>query len=160
MVCAATILAGAAVALGRIGENESQCNRRYGGPATDTFSVSQNKAAPLVTGCPTQTYNYHGFRIRIAFIGFNGPAIRMQFTKKEGGPYLKDDEIQAILKGNLPDEMQWQTGIDNWKRSDGVTARLEMMKMGMVLESPAAETLDKRAKDEKEQKRRADIPRF
>lgn len=178
-------LASAAIAIARIGETESQCNTRYGTPITDAFTISQNTTAPLVSGCPTRTYDYHGFRIRIAFLAINGPAIKMQFTKRKDGPILKDDEISAILQANLPDGMKWLvripdnpdspngpakrliesafmagTGAEKWERSDGVTGRLEMMKMGLVLESPAVQTLEKRAKEAKEAKRKAAIPSF
>lgn len=164
------------VANARIGETESECNTRYGTP---------KKVAEIVPGCPTNEYDYHGFKIRIAFPGFNNPAIKMVFTKLPN-PTFTDDEITAILTANTKEGTQWKKVLSEseaakkmdpitrlgavfvtdtmggraWVRSDGVTAELQIQKMGMTITAPEAVAREKRAKDEAEAKRKTAIPNF
>lgn len=164
------------VASARIGETERECNARYGTP---------KKVAEIVPECPTNEYDYHGFKIQIAFAGFNGPAIKMVFTKQPS-PFFKDDEVAAILNANTKDGMQWKAsvsesevakksdpltrmttavvtsamGAKSWVRSDGVTAKVQIQKMGLTIESPEVVAREKRAKEEAEAKRKAAIPSF
>jgi len=170
------LLALCPVANARIGETESECNSRYGTP---------KKVAEIVPGCPTNEYDYHGFKIKIAFPGFNNPAIKMVFTKPLG-PFLKDDEVTAILSANTKDGTTWRgvaseselakksdpitrmttamvtnsMGARSWVRSDGVTAELQIQKSGLTIQSPEAIAREKRAKEEAEAKRKAAIPNF
>lgn len=164
------------LARARIGETESECNTRYGTP---------KKVAEIVPECPTNEYDYHGFKIRIAFAGFNGPAIKMTFAKQPS-PFFKDDEIVAILSANTKDGTQWKKALPeseaakqmdpitrigavfltdtmggrSWIRSDGVTAELQIQKMGITIQTPESIAREKRAKDEVEAKRKAAIPAF
>lgn len=175
LVCATTVFA-------RIGENESQCNGRYGTPLTDGITTSANKKKPLLPVGYTKTYNYQGWKIRIAYIAFNGPAIGMSFRKKAGGA-IKDDELVAILTANTPEGTQWERlvytnsplkgaagvfgnigsnamGAATWKRSDGVMAILEPLKMELFLEAPIATEIRRKAKEDAEVRRKAAIPNF
>jgi hypothetical protein len=164
------------VANARIGETESECNARYGTP---------KKVAEIVPGCPTNEYDYHGFKIKIAFPGFSNPAIKMVFTKQPH-PFFKDDEVAAILTANTKEGTQWKgvasesdaakqadpvtrigaalvtnaMGGRSWMRSDGVTAELQIQKMGLTITAPEAVAREKRAKDEAEAKRKAAVPNF
>lgn len=170
------LLALSPIANARIGETESECNSRYGTP---------KQVAEIVPGCPTNEYDYHGFKIKIAFPGFNNPAIKMVFTKPLG-PFLKDDEIAAILSANTKEGTEWKRvlsesevakkmdpvtrlgtalltetmGGRSWVRSDGVTAELQIQKMDLTITTPEAVSREKRAKDEAEAKRKAAIPNF
>jgi len=164
-----------ATAFARLGETDSECNRRYGVP---------QKAKEIIPGCPTYAYDYSGFRIRIAFIGFNGPALKMIFEKRPG-PSLNDDEVAAILTANAPEGLPWKRkapelveknanpvtglsamfvasamGAKGWKRGDCATAELAPNKINLTLSLPAAEQLELRAKKEAEAKRKAAIPSF
>lgn len=166
----------------RIGENETQCNGRYGTPLTDKNTTVANKKSPLLPVGYTKTYNYKGWKIRVAYITFNGPAIKMSFRKKTGGA-IKDDELAAILTANTPEGMSWERGVYTnsplkgavgvfgnigsnamgavaWKRTDGVIAVLEPLKMEMFLESPEATEILHKAKEQSETKRKATLPAF
>jgi len=173
-VCSAILVLTSPLASARLGETNSECNGRYGTP---------QKTQEIIPGCPTNAYNYKGYRILIAFIGSNGPAVRMIFEKRPG-PFLKDDEVEAMLQANVPDGMSWKPkasgvarnsnpivnvgvtvvasamGARAWKRDDGATAELGLNKMHLTLSLLAAEQLDLRAKEEGEAKRKAAIPTF
>jgi len=164
------------IANARIGETESECNTRYGTP---------KRVSEIVPGCPTNEYNYHGFKIRIAFPGFNGPAIMMVFSKQPS-PAFKDDEVAAILAANTKEGTQWKGAVSEsettkkmdpltriatafvtdtmggraWVRTDGVTAELQIQKMGLRIRSPEAVAREKREKDEAEANRKSAIPNF
>ncbi len=175
VACGLFLLFLTTTASARLGETDSECNRRYGVP---------QKTKEIIPGCPTYAYDYSGFRIRIAYIGFNGPALKMIFEKRPG-PFLKDDEVAAILTANTPEGMTWKpkspelvekspnpitglsamfvasaAGAKGWKRDDGATAELGINKMNLTLALPAAAQLEQRAKDEAEAKRKAAIPSF
>ncbi len=172
-----------AFALARLGENETQCNGRYGTPLTDQWTSAANKKTPLVPAGYTRTYNYQGWVIRIAYLEFNGPAIAMHFRKKTGGS-IADDELTAIVNANTPQGMGWALvpytnsslegssraignigsqmifGAKAWQRTDGVVAILEPLRMELILKSPAAMEIEKKARESKEEQRRAAIPGF
>ena len=160
----------------RIGDTENECSTRYGTP---------KKVAEIIPGCLTNEYDYHGFRIKIAFPGFNNPAIKMIFTKLPS-PFFKDDEIAAILNANTKEGSSWSQvasesdlakksdpvtrigtailtnamGGRAWVRSDGVIAELQIQKMGLTITTPEAIVREKRAKDKEKAKRKAAIPSF
>lgn len=160
----------------RIGETESECNTRYGTPT---------RTGEIVPGCQTNAYDYHGFKIKIAFAYFNGPAIKMVFTKQPS-PIFKEDEVAAILSANTPDGTQWKgilseselakksdpitrigtaivtsaMGARSWVRSDGITAELQLQKTGLTIQSPEASAREKKAKEEADIKRTTAIPNF
>lgn len=172
-----------AFALARLGENETQCNGRYGTPLTDQWAISANKKTPLVPAGYTRTYNYQGWVVRIAYLEFNGPAIAMHFRKKAGGS-ITDDELAAIVNANTPQGMGWALvpytnsplegssrvignigsqvamGARAWQRSDGTVAILEPLRMELILKSPAAMEIEKKARESKEEHRKAAIPDF
>ena len=176
MLLFAMLLALSQLANARIGETESECNTRYGTP---------KKVAEIVPGCPTNEYDYHGFKIKIAFPGFNNPAIKMVFSKQPK-PAFTDDEIVAILNANTKDGTQWKKVLSEseaskkmdpitrlgtalvadtmggraWVRSDGVTAELQIQKLGVAISTPEAVAREKGAKVEAEAKRKASIPNF
>lgn len=120
--------------------------------------------------------------VRVAYIAFNGAAIKMSFRKKSGGS-IKEDELAAILTANTPEGMKWERGVYTssplkgssgvfgnigsnmmgpaaWKRTDGVIATLEPLKMKLSLESPAATEILRKAKEQSETERKAVIPVF
>lgn len=161
----------------RLGETENQCNARYGTP---------KRVAEIVPGCSTNEYDYHGFKVRVAFAYFNGPAIKMTFGKPLG-PFLKDDEIEAILKANTEDGMEWKRavheneaskkldpftriigalfvnpafGMKAWIRSDGAVAELQPQKLGLILHTQESFAREKKAKEDAEAQRKAAIPNF
>lgn len=101
--------------------------------------------------------------------------------EKRPGPFLKDDEVTAMLQANLPDGMTWKQqaseaaknsnpiveaivasamGAKGWKRDDGATAELGLNKVNLTISLPAAEELERRAKEEAESNRKAAIPSF
>lgn len=172
-----------ALALARLGENETQCNGRYGTPLTDQWTISANKKTPLVPAGYTRTYNYQGWVVRIAYLEFNGPAIAMHFRKKTGGT-ITDDELTAILNANTPQGMGWALvsytnsplegssrvignigsevafGARAWQRTDGTVAILEPLRMELILKSPVAMEIEKNSRKSKEEQRKAAIPGF
>jgi len=170
------------VAYARLGENETQCNGRYGTPLTDKYATKANKEKPLLPVGYTKSYNYQGWVVRVGYLVFNGPAIKMTFRKKAGGQ-IKDDELTAILTANTPEGMKWERGVYTnsplkgasavignigsnvmgaaaWKRTDGVVAILEPLKQELTLESPAALEILSKAKENAEAQRKAAIPAF
>lgn len=171
-----------ATCFARIGENETQCNGRYGTPLTDKGTVTANRKKPLLPVGYTKTYNYQGWNIRVAYVAFNGSAIKMSFRKRPSGS-IKEEELVAILTANTPEGMKWQRGVYTssplkgspgvfgniasnmmgataWKRTDGVMAILEPMKLELFLESPAAAEILRKAKEQSEAQRKATIPAF
>jgi len=164
------------LASARIGETESECNARYGTPT---------KVTDILPRCRTLEYTYHGFKIQIAFRGFNEPAIMMIFWK-EMAASLKDDEVAAILSANTPNGTVWKAtlaknehqknadpvsqlstmlvantlGGKAWLRSDGGTAELMVQKIRLTLKSHEAIVLEDMAKQEAEARRKAAVPAF
>jgi len=176
LMLALVVLAFCPLASARIGETERECNTRYGTP---------KKVEDILPGCRTNEYNYHAFKIRIAFRGFNEPAIMMIF-QKQSSPHLKDDEVAAILSANTPNGTAWKAtlaederdknadpisrlatvlvtntmGGKAWQRSDGATAELLVQKMGLTLRSREAIVIEAMAKQEAETRRKAAVPTF
>jgi hypothetical protein len=108
--------------------------------------------------------------------------MKMSLRKKSGGA-IKDDELAAILTANTPEGMKWERGVYTnsplkgsagflgnlgsnviggaaWKRSDGVLAILEPLKMELFLESPAATEILRKARENADAERKAAIPNF
>ena len=107
----------------------------------------------------------------------------MHFRKKTGGS-IADDELTAIVNANTPQGMGWALvpytnsslegssraignigsqmifGAKAWQRTDGVVAILEPLRMELILKSPAAMEIEKKARESKEEQRRAAIPGF
>lgn len=160
----------------RIGETEKECNLRYGTP---------KKVKDILPGCQTNEYNYQGFKIRVAFRGFSEPAIMMIF-QKQSHPFLKEDEVAAILSANTPDGTAWSATLTKneqqksadpisivgtqlvtnlfggkaWRRSDGATAELQVQKLALTLKTHEAFVIESLAKQEAEARRKAAVPAF
>ena len=152
----------------RLGEDEIQCEERYGF-AKKEF-VSTDKINPLITGegANTRTYIYQGWRIRIGFL--DGVAVREEYWKVTGPGRtvtIADYESTAILDGEKGNGT-WKSGgqhllLDSnaWVRSDNqATARIDTVRMHMSFEGSAAVEHDKQTKQANEQKQRASVPAF
>lgn len=166
----------------RLGEDEVQCEERYGF-AKKEFVVN-DKTFPLITGIGTitRTYLYQGWRIRVGFL--DGVAVREEYWKVTApgrSATIADYEASAILdaekgtgtwqpKGtkltvNVPKMfmdhlVQTLTGT-TWVRSDGIaTAAWDMSKLRMNFEGLAAVQHDEEAKRNNEEKQRTSVPSF
>src|SRR5438477_8677225 len=82
----------------RIGETSIQFVDRYGTPKDTPASKISDKNWPLIEGVIHHTYEYHGWKIRAAFLQLDGPAVRMEFSKLLNGqsPQIQDYELEAI----------------------------------------------------------------
>ena len=95
----------------RIGETSLQFVDRYGGPKDTNLTKITDTHFPLVEGAIHHTYEYHGWKIRAAFLQLDGPAVRMDFQKLSGaasGIAIKDYELEAIANANTPAGMSWK----------------------------------------------------
>jgi hypothetical protein len=174
----------AAFAEHRLGGTADQLVARYGAPQD---SPSLDKNFPLLEGAIHHTYTHEGWRIRAAFLGPDGPAVRMDYSKiiKAGvNATIQDYEVQAIMTANTPPGTTWKeitydnpdspnkglneifegyfaglTGEKMWQRSDGAILWLRS-KMVVRLELPAAHEYETKLKAEKEQKARESVPKF
>lgn len=168
----------------RLGENADQFTARYGAP---NDSPGLDKNFPLLEGAIHHTYAYEGWRIRVAFLAPDGPAVRMEYSKiiKAGvNAVIQDYELQAIMTANTAPGTTWKeitynnpdspskglskifegyfaglTGEKMWQRSDGAISSLRS-KLVVRLELPAAHEYETRVKAEKEQKARESVPQF
>lgn len=171
----------------RIGETPIQFADRYGRPKDTNLTAIVDKSSPLVERAVHHTYEYHGWKIRAAFLQLDGPAVRMDFQKTSAattGLVIRDDELQAIVTANTPAGMTWkQVMYDNpespskgigklfegfvmgaagqkmWQRSDGAILWLRSSVI-LRLELPAARQHEEALKIAKEQKARASVPKF
>lgn len=174
-------------AYGRLGETAIECIDRYGAPKTDPATKTSEKVSPILVGAMMRTFDYQGWRIRIAYLEINGPVVRMTYQKlsaKDVNPRIQDFELEAILKSNTPPGMNWKPiAYDNpqspnrgltkaiegifgntvgermWRRSDGSLAWLRAHLI-LQLELPAARKYEARVKQMKEEKARASVPQF
>ena len=166
----------------RLGEDEIQCEERYGF-AKKEF-VANDKTFPLITGIGTvtRTYLYQGWRIRVGFL--DGVAVREEYWKVTApgrSATIADYEANAILDGekgagawqpkgtkltvNVPkmlmDHLMQTFAGTTWIRSDGIaTATWDMSKLRMNFEGLAAVQHDEEAKHSNEEKQRASVPSF
>ena len=86
----------------RLGATADQFIGWYGAPQ-DSSSLDKN--FPLLEGAIHHTYPYEGWRIRAAFLGPEGPAVRMEYSKtiKAGvNATIQDYELHAIIAANTP----------------------------------------------------------
>ena len=173
-----------ATSFARIGETPLQFFARYGPPKDSTSSKIYDKNSPLVEGAVHHVYEYQGWKIRAAFLQLDGPAVRMDYSKLETSPQIKDYEVQAIMTGNTPSGMSWRQipfrnpdtpdkvlnkaveayfggalGQKMWQRSDGAILWLRS-NLIVRLELPAAREYEAKLKADKEQKARASVPNF
>jgi hypothetical protein len=178
------ILLFAASVEARIGETSIQFVDRYGRPR-DT-AADKSPMFPLVEGAIHHTYQYHGWKIRAAFLQLDGPAVRMDFSKLPNGqnPRVQDYELEAIRAANTPAGMTWEQILYNnpdspngplaklgeayfasamgekmWQRTDGAILWLRSHLIAR-LELPAARQHEEQLKIRKEQKARASVPQF
>lgn len=169
-------------AFARLGEDEVQCEERYGF-AKKEF-VANDKVFPLIkgVGATTRTYLYQGWRIRVGFL--DGVAVREEYWKVTGpgrSATIADYEYAAILEGekvtgawlprgikltvNIPKMLQdhlMNTLVGTtWVRGDGnATATLDNVHLHMSFESLAAVQHDEEIKRSNEEKQRASVPAF
>ena len=181
-VCLLVHLTNFSSAFARLGEDEIQCEERYGF-AKKEF-VANDKTFPLITGegAITRTYLYQGWRIRIGFL--DGVAVREEYWKVTApgrSASIADFETTAVLEGekgvgvwqpkgtklmtNITQMLQDQLlkGLSGtvWVRSDGTaTASLDLAKLHLSFESLAAAQHDQAVKLANEEKQRASVPAF
>ena len=174
----------AASAARRLGETADQFAARYGAP-NDSPMLDAN--FPLLEGAIHHTYTYEGWRIRVAFVPPDCPAVRMEYSKivKAGvNAVIQDYELQAIMTANTAPGTTWKEimydnpdspnkglskiaegyfagviGQKMWQRSDGAILSLRS-KLIVRLELPAAHEYEMKLKAEKEQKARESVPQF
>jgi hypothetical protein len=168
----------------RLGEDANQFAARYGAP---NESPALDKNFPLLEGASHHTYTYEGWRIRVAFVPSDGPAVRMEYSKivtAGVNAVIQDYELQAIMTANTPPGATWKETLYNnpdspnkglgkiaegyfagvigekmWRRSDGAILSLRS-KLIVRLELPAAHEYETKLKAEKEQKARESVPQF
>ena len=180
-------LAIVASANARIGETSIQFVNRYGPPKDTNLTGIMDKISPLVEGAIHHTYEYHGWKIRAAFLQLDGPAVRMDFQKMSGAgisPVIQAYELQAITTANTPAGMSWNpiaydnpdspnkgigkalegfimgaAGQKMWQRSDGAIlwSRSDLI---VRLELPVAHRHEQQLKIARDQKARASVPIF
>ena len=171
----------------RIGETPIQFADRYGRPKDTNLTAIVDKNSPLVEGAIHHTYEYQGWKIRAAFLQFDGPAVRMDFQKTSSavsGIVIRDDELQAIASANTPAGMTWKQILYNnpdspngplgklaeayfasalgekmWQRTDGAILCLRSPLI-VRLELPSARQYEEQLKIRKDQKARASVPKF
>ena len=168
----------------RLGEDEIQCEERYGFAKKDPATAANEKLYPLITGegATTRTYLYQGWRIRIGFL--DGVAVREEYWKVVGpgrNAAIADYESTPILeaekgtatwqpKGIKPSTNIQQMLLEHlqhsllgtfWIRSDGTaTATMDMASMHLSFENVIAIQHDEAIKQANEQKQRASVPLF
>lgn len=168
-----------------IGETPIQFADRYGSSVDSSLTKITDKQFPLIEGAIHHTYEYQGWKIRAAFLQFDGPAVRMDFQKLSAAgvsPVIQDYELQAIAAANMPQGMSWKRmAYDNpdspnkglakmaeglfavgqmmWQRTDGAIL-WQRSNLMVQLEVPAARQYEAQLKVAKEQKARASVPSF
>ena len=98
----------AAFAEHRLGATADQFIAHYGAPQD---SPSLDKNFPLLEGAIHHRYEYQGWQIRVAFLGPDGPAVRMDYSKiiKAGvNGTIQNYELQAIMAANTPPGTTWK----------------------------------------------------
>src|ERR1035437_382780 len=154
--------------LARLDETEAQCEQRYGKPQDSP----SDKSFPILSGAVNQSYQYQGWRIRIAFL--DGKAAIISYSKAAqaaGGIKIQDDEAKAILdsEGNGGEwKASWPLSLfdpvsypKRWRNTNGSIAYLiGITRMSLVVESPKAEEFRKTQAKTKEEQRKANIPKF
>jgi hypothetical protein len=167
----------------RLGGTAEQFAARYG-PPQDSPALDKN--FPLLEGAIHHTYEYQGWKIRVAFVESDGRALRMEYSKiiKTGvSSTIQDYELQAIMTANTLAGTTWKQigynpdspnkglskvfesyfgdalGQKMWQRSDGAILWLRST-LTVRLELPAAHEYEAKLKAEKEQKARQSVPQF
>jgi hypothetical protein len=168
----------------RLGGTADQFAARYGPPQD---SPALDKSFPLLEGAIHHTYEFEGWKIRVAFVEPERRALRMEYSKiiKTGvGPTIQDYELQAIMNANTLAGTTWKQiaynnpdsankgvnklveayfgealGQKMWQRSDGAILWLRSI-LTVRLELPAAHEYEAKIKAEKEQKARESVPQF
>ncbi len=153
--------------------------QRYGKPVKD----ANQELFPLLRGAALASYNYQGFRIKVAFL--NGVAVRQKYVRIElinGSLRMSDVEVQAILDAEKGSG-EWQgasptrTSSDlltklytrlmkpllgtQWERStDHATANLEPARQSILLDTPAALQAEATFKKATEEGKGQKVPKF
>ena len=97
----------------RLGGTADQFAARYGAPQD---SPALDKNFPLLEGAIHNTYEFEGWKIRVAFVESDGRAVRMEDRMNQTGvsPIIQDYELQAIMTANTPAGTTWkQIGYHN-----------------------------------------------
>ncbi len=178
----------AQTAFARLGETPIQCANRYGAPKDDTASRIHDKNSPLIEGAIHHVYEYQGWRIRIAFLQLDSPAVRMDYQKILGPGVpakIEEYELKAIMDAQSGPGYTWKSiayknpdspnkgflakaaegdfagamGQKMWQRSDGAICWLRS-KIIIRVELPAAREYEAKLKAQKEQKARESVPKF
>jgi hypothetical protein len=170
-----------------IGESAIQLADRYGTPKDNSATQIRDKTQPLLEGAIHHNYEYHGWKIRAAFLQLDGPCVRMDYQKivtADVKPQIQDYELQAIATGNTPTGMTWKkimynnpdspnkgvsklseayfanaVGQKMWQRDDGAILWLRGPMLVRV-ELPAAHQYEEQLKAAKERKARESVPQF
>lgn len=156
----------------RLNETEAQSLRRYGPPLKTAAALDRH--SPVLKGAVNRTYDYKGWRIRVAFL--KGKAVRLSYSKHsqpDSSPKMQPDEAAAVLKGESGGGT-WKpqgkplnptkalaevlTGYEKWINSNGNLACIRGM--SLVVETPAAEAFIQKRVAEIERDRKVRIPEF
>lgn len=140
----------------RLGETEGQSQLRYGQPREDLAAPNDQ---PLMPGSIEKSYEFHGWRVRAAFV--NGVCHRIEYAHIPVDGQLKqiaDAEIKTILEAEkgrfswkeektdtppafkgLEQGLKKAFKVNKWVRTDKATAELGL---GLVLKLETKEADD------------------
>ncbi|MDY0390359.1 MAG: hypothetical protein RBQ88_05475 [Desulfobulbus oligotrophicus] len=140
----------------------------------ENFTVSS-----LLRSALNEAYHYQGWKIRVGYL--NGRAVRIAYSRlpqKNVSPQLKDDEIAAVLEAEShgghwkqlkPASLFSVKNSGNkifdhapfrWSNNNKCIAYCPMGRMIIYIESPEAVMWEQSIENEKEVKRKENIPRF
>jgi len=174
LILISTLLITPAIASARLGEYQKDNQARYGNAVKENFTVS-----PLLRSALNEAYHYQGWKIQVGYM--NGRAVRIAYSKlpqKNVSPQLKDDEIAAVLEAESHGG-QWKQlkpaslfSVKNsgnktfdhaqlrWSNNNKCIAYCPLGRMIVYIESPEAVMWEQSIENEKEVKRKENIPRF
>jgi hypothetical protein len=131
----------------RLGETLGQSQARYGQPREDLSAPADQ---PLLAGSAEKTYEYQGFRVRVAYAG--GMCQVIEYAKIPEGGALKpitEAEVTAILEAekgkwkwkeekikaqgpykDIAEGIKGAFKLNKWERGDGAKAEIAL---GLVL---------------------------
>jgi hypothetical protein len=162
------------IAFARLGETEQQDIARYGVPIKDHDAIS-----PILNNAVTKTYRYQGWKIRAGYL--NGHAVKISYSKLSQpnvSPQLKDDEITAVLNAEThggkweklkPASLFSQKGSGDklfdyaqlrWGNTNKNIAYIPLGGMILYIETPVAIMWEQSLENQKEVKRKENIPQF
>ena len=162
----------------RLGDTEMECFRRYNSPVKSATRAIRD---PLVPGAIELDYRFEGWRITVALMG--GKVIAQRYAKSADHPNgnrINDDEWKTLLEAEAggqewtrltlnPNSKDISSMIadlafgfsgESWKRTDGTIANRSMMKVSGQFLTPAAQAILQRAKEDKANTPKKNIPKF